>query len=258
MLLEEEGEILVATFNRPDVLNAVDARMHAELTTLLIEADRTESIKVIVLTGAGRAFCSGGDVTGMASGTSLLNQRQDSVRNPGSHLIEAFLDLEKPIVAMVNGPAVGLGATIALMCDAVFMASDARIGDTHVQVGLVAGDGGTVVWPLLIGTMRAKEALLTGRLLGAEEADRIGLVTRSVAPTELRDQTMEFARLLAAQPPFALRATKMALNRAVSALARDSLDLSLAWERLSAASEEHRQAVENWRHRKRPPKKPGD
>jgi enoyl-CoA hydratase/carnithine racemase len=245
--VEREGDVMIATLNRPDVLNAVDHQMHVELTELLERVDEDDSTSVIVLTGAGRAFCSGGDVSRMSSGGgSALKRRKDAVRTPGSHLIAAFLALEKPIVAMVNGPAVGLGATIALICDAVFMASSARIGDTHVRVGLVAGDGGSVLWPLLIGPMRAKEVLMTGRLLAAEEAERIGLVTRMVPDAELKERTLEFARLLADQPPFSLRATKSAINRAVSLLARDSLDLALAWERISASSDEHREAVARW------------
>ena len=128
----------------------------------------------------------------------------------------AFMAVETPIIAMVNGPAAGLGATIALYCDIVLMADEAMIGDRHVNVGLVAGDGGAVMWPLLVGPLRAKEMLMTGRMLTGTEAASMGLVNRSVPLERLRDVTMALANEIAAQPPYAARATKASVNRYVS------------------------------------------
>ncbi|MFN8558947.1 MAG: enoyl-CoA hydratase/isomerase family protein [Dehalococcoidia bacterium] len=145
--VERDGDILILTMNRPDRLNAVNGVMHRELAHIFLDVDRDQESNVVVLTGEGRAFCAGGDVGGMTSEAGS-NMIQEGVRVRGEpHLIvETLLSVEKPVIAMVNGPAIGLGATIALLCDVVVAAEDARIGDTHVKVGLVAGDGGAVIW----------------------------------------------------------------------------------------------------------------
>jgi enoyl-CoA hydratase len=179
----------------------------------------------------------------MGTDSGPLEERRDTVHSHGWHLVYGLLAVEKPLVAMVNGPAVGLGATIALLCDAVIISEDARIGDRHVNVGLVAGDGGAVIWPLIIGVMKAKELLMTGDLINGAEAARLGLVTRAVPATDLRQETMTYAKKLAALPPYAVRATKQAVNRYVRWMANELLDTSLAWEHLSMAMEDHREAV---------------
>jgi len=250
LTFERNGPILIATLNRPQALNAVDELMHNELERFLATADDDAESLVIVLTGAGRGFCAGADISMMQrGGQGMLLRRVGQVFAPGSHLVSAFLQLEKPIIAMVNGAAVGLGATLALLCDAVFMADSAEIGDRHVNVGLVAGDGGTILWSLLAGPMKAKEALFTGRLIRATEAEKLGLITKVLPDAELKAETIAFAQRLAGMPPYALRATKAAANRIVTLMIRDQLDLALAWERLSMGSEENRQAVARFLNR---------
>lgn len=227
--------------NRPDRLNALDPGAHLALQEALTEADRDPATRVIVLTGRGRAFCAGGDVKGMQGKDSFGGS--DRVLSTGRDLVDILLRLEKPIIAMVNGVAVGLGATIALLCDVVHMAAGARIGDRHVNVGLVAGDGGSMIWPLLIGPARAKEYLMTGRLIDAEDAARMGLVSRSVPDTELEAGVTALAEELAALPPYAVRATKLSINKYLQQSASQILDLSLAYEHLSMKTADHQEAL---------------
>ena len=146
-------------------------------------------VNAIILTGAGRAFCAGGDVKGMASGSADRDrqegQGQRCDRGPiaaanGRRVVENMLDVEQPIIGAINGDAVGLGATIALLCDITVVSEKARFADTHVKVGVVAGDGGAVIWPLLIGPHRAKEFLMRGNFINGAEAGRIGMVNYAV------------------------------------------------------------------------------
>lgn len=244
--------ITTIMLNRPDRLNALDPETHEQLRELLWEIDQDAMTKVVVLTGAGRGFCGGGDTKSMGT-RHAPGQAPSHVYSMGRHLINAFNSVEKPIVAMVNGPAAGLGATIALFCDAVFMADDAVIGDRHVNVGLVAGDGGAVLWPLLVGPLLAKEMLMTGRMLTGTEAAAMGLVNRSVPGDRLADETYAFAAELASMPPYALRATKASVNRVVHWMTNLVLEPSLAWEKISMMSEDHQEAL-----RAREEKRPGE
>lgn len=241
VLKENRGATTWVTLNRPDRLNALDPATHLQLQRTLTEADVDPDTRVIVLTGSGRAFCAGGDVKGMAGKDSF--GAAGRVLSTGRDLVDTILRLEKPIIAMVNGVAVGLGATIALLCDIVQMAGSARIGDRHVNVGLVAGDGGSMIWPLLIGPARAKEYLMTGRLIEAADAERMGLVSRVVDDDSLADSVTALADELAALPPYAVRATKLSINKYLQQSAGQILDLSLAYEHLSMKTEDHQEAL---------------
>jgi enoyl-CoA hydratase len=251
--VDREGDILILTLNRPERLNAVNGEMHRELAHIFVDADRDQESNVVVVTGAGRAFCAGGDVGGMTSeaGSNLI-QEGVRVRGEGHLVVESLLAVEKPVIAMVNGPAVGLGATIALLCDVIVAAEDARIGDRHVNVGLVAGDGGAVIWPLLIGVARAKEYLMTGDLVNGKEAAAMGLVNHAVPPEELRSFTMSLARKLGDQMPYAVRATKAAVNRMLRRQVLDMMDACLAWEELSMKMADHREAAAAFLERRKP------
>lgn len=238
---DRDGMISTITLNRPDRLNAVDPSTHVLLQQRLAEADRDPDTRVIVVTGAGSAFCAGGDVKSM-EGTNEFGGT-GRVLSVGRDLIDLLVRIEKPTIAKVNGVAVGLGATIALMCDIVYMSENARIGDRHVNVGLVAGDGGAAIWPLLIGPARAKELLMTGRLLGADEAAALGLVSRAVPAGDLDAEVTLLADELAALPPYAVRATKASVNKMLQDSASRVLDLSLAYEHLSMHTDDHQEAL---------------
>jgi enoyl-CoA hydratase len=168
-------------------------------------------------------------------------------------IVLGILDCEKPVVARINGPAVGLGATIALLCDVSFMARTAYISDPHVNVGMVAGDGGALIWPQLIGFARAKEFLFTGDSITADDAARIGLVNHAVDDADLDDRVEGFCDRLAAQPQLALRYTKQTANVALKQLAPAVLDVGLGYESLTNVSAEHVAALTAFKAKRTPP-----
>ena len=237
-----DGDVVIVTLNRPERLNAIAPETSEQLRSVLLQLDDDDDNRVAILTGAGRGFCSGGDVKSMST-RHVVGVAPKRVYSQGRHLMNAFLSVETPIIAMVNGPAAGLGATLALYCDVVLMADEATIGDRHVNVGLVAGDGGAVMWPLLVGPLRAKEFMFTGKMLDGHQAADLGLVNRSIPLASLRKETLELAHEIAAQPPYALRATKASVNRFVSWMNNLVLEPSLAWEKISMMSEDHQEAL---------------
>ena len=168
-------------------------------------------------------------------------------------MIWDLLEVEIPIVAALNGPAVGLGASLALLCDVIFMADSASLADPHVRVGIVAGDGGTAIWPLAVGPARAKEYLLTGDPLSAAEAERLGLVNRVVPADSLWDDAMAFAQRLAKGAPLAIRYTKQAVNKLVKDAVNVAFDAATALEIVTFQSDDHREALAALRE-KRPPR----
>ena len=197
-----EDHIMTIKFNRPDRRNAIGPGMHEALEEILTTVNNDEDIRVIVITGEGdKAFCAGADVRGLQATKASGTRPPGNTLRGAKWLIHHFLNVEVPMVAAINGDAVGLGATLALMCDITIMADTARIGDTHVKVGIVAGDGGPLMWPFLIGMNRAKEALMTGRLLHADECERIGLVNKVTPQQDCLPEAMRLARELAAGAP---------------------------------------------------------
>ncbi|MFN8559580.1 MAG: enoyl-CoA hydratase/isomerase family protein [Dehalococcoidia bacterium] len=250
--VERQDDILILTLNRPEVLNAVSSQMHTELSRIFLDVDEDDEANVVVLTGAGRAFCAGGDITNMTPEGAEARRHVTRVRGEAYQIVERMLAVEKPVIAMVNGAAVGLGATLALLCDIIVMAEDARIADTHVNVGLVAGDGGTVTWPLYVGPHRAKEMLMLGRFVLGAEAAAMGLVNHAVPRDELRSFTMTLARQLADQLPYAVRATKMAINRTLARQVLEQMDACLSWEGTSFQDPNHPEAAAAFLGKRRP------
>jgi len=245
--VEKENRVATLTLNRPEALNAIMDEMHGELEDVFVDLARDDEANVIVVTGAGRAFCAGGDVKGMK-----MDPFARVAITGARRLIYNMLDVEKPMIAALNGDAIGLGATIALFCDIIFAAENARIGDPHVRVGLVAGDGGAVIWPLLIGLAKAKEILLTGDLVSAAEAERMGLVNRVVPIEELHSTAMALANRLASGPTWAIRWTKTALNKRLKDEVNLVFDLSISAERMTMATQDHREAVRAFSEKRAP------
>jgi enoyl-CoA hydratase len=228
---ETEGRILTATLNRPECLNAVNSEMHSELVQMYADFDRDEEADVMILTGAGRGFCSGGDIAGGLVKGEDPEKAKERIFREARRLILNILEVDKPILAAVNGPAAGLGATLALFCDIVYASDKARLGDTHVKVGIAAGDGGAVIWPLLVGVNRAKELLMTGDMLSAEEAFRIGLVNHVVPHEELMDVVRRRAGQLLSGNAQAIRGTKKSVNAYLHWMVNQVLDLSMHLEK---------------------------
>ena len=180
MTFARERRVLTVTLNRPDVLNAVNAAMHAEMARLFYDIAADRETDIVVLTGAGRAFCAGGDIDwlqGAVDDPTIF----DGIAVEAKQIVFGLLDLEKPVICRLNGDAVGLGATVALFSDIIIAAEEARIGDLHVNIGLSAGDGGAIIWPQLIGYPRAKEFLMTGKLIGGRRGCSLGPRERSRA-----------------------------------------------------------------------------
>lgn len=252
---EYKGKVLILTLNRPERLNAVHARMHYELSTIFRVVNNDNDAWAVVLTGAGRGFCSGGDVQNMSesgAGSIGAHDRFAEVRGEAASIVESILDCEKPIVAAVNGAAVGLGATIALLCDVVVCSETAKVGDRHVNVGLVAGDGGAVIWPLLVGPNKAKELMMTGDLITGDDLLRLGIANHVVPQEEVMEKAMERANALAAMPPYACRATKNVINKMLKQQAELVLDIGLSWEWLSMSKDDHREAASAWVEKREP------
>lgn len=243
LLATRRGPVLEVRINRPDDFNAINHATHRDLIRLWRELRRDTSVRAVVLTGNGKAFSAGGNLKGprMAAGQEL----DDFFRDARSIVVD-LLEVPQPIIAAVNGPAIGLGATLALLCDVVYASSKAVIADPHVNVGVVAGDGGAIVWPWLVGMARTKEYLLTGDKLSAVEAERIGLVNRVVEPDELLDQAHALAQRLAAGHTRAIQGTKQVLNAILRDTANTVLDLALSAEKECFASGDHARAVEEF------------
>jgi enoyl-CoA hydratase len=236
LIEKRENGVAIATLNRPDKRNAVDDTMHHELGQLPSDADADEDVKVLVITGAGRAFCAGGDFSGglRPSGKMWLE---------AARVVNNLLDCRKPVLTAVNGYAMGLGSTVALLGDVVFAGRSAVFADTHVRMGIAAGDGGQLIWPLLMGVNRAKYYLMTGDRIPAEEAERLGLVNFVVDDDALMEQTLELAARLAAGPALAISASKVAVNQYMKMVSNVVLPLSLKLEEWTMTTEDFREAV---------------
>lgn len=239
-----DGVVVVATIDNPSSpVNAVDEALHHDLGELFAGWKRTEGVRAAVITGGDkRAFSAGGD---MAWFPALRDIAQlDRLRRSAKQMIWDMLDVEFPIVCGLNGPAAGLGASVALMCDVMVMAASAVIVDPHVNVGLVAGDGGAAVWPLLVGPLAAKRHLLLGDPLDATTAERYGIAAEVCDVADVGARARAWADRLAAQPPLAVTGTKLAVNAQLKRALLDSFDLSMALEIPCFLSADHAEAVE--------------
>lgn len=238
-----DRNVLRVTMNRPDELNAINAAMYDELSTIFIEAGGDPTIDVVVFTGAGRAFSAGGDWNWMRQQIADPNIILDSLPH-GKRMVLSILDCEKPVICRLNGDAIGLGCTLALMCDFVIAVDTARLADPHVKVGLVAGDGGALAWTHLVGYARARNFILTGDYLPASEAASIGLITRVVAAEDLDDVVEALVCRMATSAARAVAWSKVVLNAPLKEALTKTLPGALAFESLSSATPDHNAAVE--------------
>ena len=251
MSFARERRVLTVTLNRPDVLNAVNSAMHSEMARLFNDIAADDETDIVVLTGAGRAFCAGGDIDWLQGAIDDISIF-DPIAVEAKQIVFGLLDLEKPVICRLNGDAVGLGATVALFCDIVIAAEDARIGDLHVNIGLSAGDGGAIIWPQLIGYPRAKEFLMTGRLIDGAEAASMGLVNEAVPLDELDARTDRMVGKLERGATQAIRLTKVSINVGLKQLAHAMMDASIAYETLTNVSADHREGLAAFRERRKP------
>ncbi|WP_421864437.1 enoyl-CoA hydratase/isomerase family protein [Parvibaculum sp.] len=245
-----QGRVLTLALSNPALMNAVDGEMHRELSRIFLDAADDAGSDIIVLTGEGDAFSAGGDLNWMKRGFEAGEKGPDAAE--AKRIIFSLLDLEKPIIAKVRGPAVGLGATIALMCDVIFAGENARFADPHVRAGIVAGDGGAIIWPQLVGYARAKEYLMTGDPVPAREAERIGLVNHVVPEADLDECVAAFAGKLAGGAIQAIKYSKVSVNIGLKQLAHTILDTSIGYEMLTFTTEDHKEAVRAFLDKRKP------
>lgn len=246
LLIEQDGPVVTLTLNNPDMMNAFLDDMHEALREVWWHLSEDDSVRAVVITGAGRAFSAGGDIPGFIKSYENSEHRRKSLRG-AKRLMEAQAEFPKPVVAAVNGAAVGLGCNVALCSDIVFMAESAFIADTHVSIGLVCGDGGAVFWPLLMGLLKCKEYLLTGDRIPAAKALELGLCNRVVPDAELLEQAKAMAVRLAAQPPQAIQETKRALNLHLQEMILRAAPFALSAEGESFTTEDIKKTIDGFK-----------
>lgn len=249
--LARTGRLLTITLNRPDSLNAVNLAMHEELAELFPFVGSDDESDIVVLTGAGRAFSAGGDLDHIAR-NAAQPELFDREARLAKRIVFSMLDVDKPIVCRMNGHAVGLGATLALLCDVIFAAEAAKIGDPHVGIGLVAGDGGAAIWAQRIGLGRAKEFLLTGDLLTAKRAAEIGLVNHCLPADQLDAAVEAFCQRLLNGASQAIRYTKVLTNLELKRIAHAVLDAGIAYESLTVRSADHLEGIAALKEKRKP------
>jgi enoyl-CoA hydratase len=252
MIIEKRDGIALITLNRPEKFNATDARLHNELTRIWLDIDQDDEVRVALITGAGQAFSAGGDFTLIESQLQDPELILRTVMKEAHDLVYNMVNCSKPIVSAINGVAVGAGLAAALVADITIASERARFGDGHVRLGVAAGDHACMIWPLLCGMAKAKYYLLTGEMLDAREAERIGLVSMVVPHEELMDRAMEVARRLANGPQRAIRWTKRALNQWLRLGGLVSFDLSLALEMLGFFDVDVREGLRALQEKRQP------
>jgi len=239
--------VVLVSLNRPEKMNAIDNQLHHEMMTFSRDFADDPELRVLVLAGEGKAFCVGGDFSADSAidMPSLTEARR---------IIDHILECEKPIISAVQGYALGLGANIALLCDVVVAGPDAKFGDTHVKMGIGAGDGGQLIWPMLIGVNRAKYYLMTGDMISGKEAADMGLAGFYVEQTkDLMPKALEIADKLAAGAPLAIAASKAAVNAYMRTVSASVMPISLQAEGLTLHSQDYKEAVAAFQE-KRPAK----
>ncbi|MFV0316922.1 MAG: enoyl-CoA hydratase/isomerase family protein [Microthrixaceae bacterium] len=246
LIVEQDGPVRIVRLNRPEELNATNHALHRGLAEVFTRIDEDRDARVAVLTGAGRAFSAGGDFTYI---DELIND--DSLRrqslDDGKAIVTSMARCRVPVIAAVNGPAVGLGCSLVALSDIVYMARSAHLADPHVLVGLVAADGGPVTWPLMISLQLAKEYALTGERITAERAAAIGLANHLCADDEVFDDAMACARRIAKLPQRATEDTKRILNLHLERAITATIDFALTAEDRSFGSPELRANIDRMR-----------
>jgi enoyl-CoA hydratase len=248
LLVEKRGNVHVVSINRPEALNAVTEEVHHAFATIWRVLDADDDVRAVVTTGAGKAFSAGGDMVMFGRLIEDEVARAFQIHEARTVFLEV-INFPKPLVSAVNGPAVGLGCSIALLSDLLVMGENSYLADPHVAVGLTAGDGGAAMLPLLIGMMKAKEYVLLGDRITAPIAEKLNLVTKVVADDAVLDEALALGERLAALPPQALRSSKVALNMHLSRAAHGVLEYALAEELTSFSTPEFKERVSAFRAR---------
>lgn len=248
LLVERDGAVVTATLNRPDERNAISETAHSEeIAAFCADVTRDTSIRAVILTGKGKAFCAGGNVKHMQSKTGMFSGSPYALRNSyrtGIQLIPmALYELEVPVIAAINGPAIGAGLDLACMCDIRISTSEAIFAESFVKLGIVPGDGGAWLLPRVIGMARATLMTLTGDAIGADKALDYGLVSEAVEADRLMDRARAIAASVAANPGHATRMAKRLLREGQDMKLASLLELSAAYQALAHHTADHDEAV---------------
>ena len=245
LLYEVKDRVAVITMNRTERLNALTPAMRAGLLQALTAADQDNSVRVIVLTGAGRGFCSGGDVKAMneARASGSVNALEDRIAPVRDRVVLAMRNANKPVIAAVNGPAAGAGMNIALACDIRIMSSNASMGQTFARRGLHPDWGGTYFLPRLIGMAKAAEMIWSGRMVSAEECLELGIVSQLSQPDSLMDDVMTMAGNFTAGPPLAIRLAKRAMYRNIDSSLEEALEFETFAQNVCAATKDAKEGI---------------
>ena len=246
------GAVVTVTLNRPETRNALDIVMRRELAAVLEEVEADEAARVVILTGAGGHFCSGGDVKTMRQKRHTAAEGRGRVELLNAMVLR-LVNFPKPTIAMVDGYAVGAGSNLALCCDLIVASDRAKFGELFWKIGLVPDGGGTWLLPRVVGLARAKELIFTAEVIDAAEAERIGLVNRVVPAADLARATHALAEKIAAGPPAVLKMAKHMVNRAATSDLASALDLEAFSQGIAIASEDHQEGLAAF-FEKRPPK----
>jgi enoyl-CoA hydratase/carnithine racemase len=249
LLVERRDGVCILTLNRPETRNPIsDADMIAALEDAVADVNQDRSVRALILTGTGSAFSSGGNVKhmqdreGMFGGTPA--QLRDGYRNGIQRIPRALYHCEVPTIAAVNGPAIGAGCDLTLMCDIRIASTNARFAESFVKVGIIPGDGGAWLLPRAIGLSRACEMAFTGDAIDAATALAWGMVSQVVAPDELMDSALALARRITVNPPDVLRMTKKLMREGQHSSLESLLELSAAMQALAHHTRDHREAVD--------------
>jgi enoyl-CoA hydratase len=244
----QDNGIVVATLNRPERLNAVNKQMHTELSRISLDANDDDSVRVLVLTGAGRSFCAGGDFSGDSD--VMTGRRQSNAE--ALSILTNMLDCRIPIISAVNGYAMGLGASVSLLSDIVVAGRSTVFADTHVNMGIGAGDGGQLIWPLLMGVNRAKYHLMTGERVTGDDAMEMGLVNFVVEDDQILPKAMEVAERLAKGPGLAIEASKVGVNQYIKMVCNLVMPVAFAEEMATFRSEDAAEAAKAFQEKREP------
>lgn len=252
LLTEKTDGVLTITFNRPERLNALTRQLLSELESALRAAERDAAVRCLVLTGAGRGFCSGADLTAGGERDDAAASVAERVRTSYNMVVKRIRAIEKPVIASLNGVAAGAGMSLALACD-IRMASEAAwFMPGFVRIGLVPDSGGTLFLPMLVGYAKAAELAFTGDRIDAAEALRLGLVNHVVPATALTEHTMQLAARLAAAPTRAIGLTKRAFNRAMMPMLDAVLDYEAELQEIASKTRDHTEGVAAFRAQRQP------
>lgn len=255
--IERDGPVVIATLNRPETRNAISETAHSEeIADFCARMTRDASVRAIVLTGMGKAFCAGGNVKHMQERKGMFAGAPFPLRNAyrtGIQLIPlALYELEVPVVAAVNGPAIGAGLDLACMCDVRIASETALFAESFVKLGIVPGDGGAWLLPRIVGMARASLLTLTGETIDAAKALEYGLVAEVVAPERVLDRALEVAGMIAANPGHATRMAKRLLREGQDMKLAPLLELSAAYQALAHHTQDHHEAVSAFLEKRAP------